>query len=79
MDVVKNILEKTKSENYKYVVESLLESYHQLGFNKSTSTNFLLTFVHLNNFPFNLCDVSDEPGERFHQDINVIEERYKGQ
>ena len=29
-------------------------------------------------FPDNLGDVSDEQGERFHQDISVIETRYQG-
>ncbi len=29
---------------------------------------------HLDKFPENLCDISDEQGERFHQDM----ERYQG-
>ena len=33
---------------------------------------------HLDFFPDNLGDVSDEHGERFHQDISVIEKRYQG-
>ena len=33
---------------------------------------------HLDFFPDNLGDVSDEQGERFHQDISVIEIRYQG-
>ncbi|KAL7630004.1 UNVERIFIED_CONTAM: hypothetical protein RMT77_019877 [Armadillidium vulgare] len=33
---------------------------------------------HLDNFPENLGDVSDEQGERFHQDIKTMEERYQG-
>ena len=33
---------------------------------------------HLNRFPENLGDVSDEQGERLHQDIKVMEERYQG-
>ena len=33
---------------------------------------------HLDFFPSNLGEVSDEPGERVHQDISVIEGRYHG-
>ena len=33
---------------------------------------------HLDNFSENCGDVSDEQGERFHRDINVMEERYQG-
>ena len=33
---------------------------------------------HLDRFPENLGDLSEEQGERFHQDIKIIEERYQG-
>ena len=33
---------------------------------------------HLDRFPDNLGDVSEEQGERFHQDIKVMEDRYQG-
>ena len=33
---------------------------------------------HLNLFPKNLGALSDEQGERFHQDISEMEERYQG-
>ena len=33
---------------------------------------------HLDRFPENLGDFSDEQGERFHQDIKTIEKRYQG-
>ena len=32
---------------------------------------------HLDDFPENLGAVSDEQGERFHQDLKVIEVRYQ--
>ena len=35
-------------------------------------------FSHLDRFPENLGDVSDEQGERFHQDIKEMEIRYQG-
>ena len=33
---------------------------------------------HLDNFPENLGDYSEEQGERFHQDIKEMERRYQG-
>lgn len=33
---------------------------------------------HLDFFPENLGDESDEHGERFHQDMATIEKRYQG-
>ena len=37
-----------------------------------------LLHSHLDFFPANLCAVSDEHGERFHQDIKEMEKRYDG-
>ena len=34
--------------------------------------------LHLDFFPPSLGAISDEPGERFHQDITVMESRYQG-
>jgi hypothetical protein len=34
---------------------------------------------HLDFFPDNLGAVSDEHGERFHQDVSALEKRYHGQ
>ncbi|GBP55475.1 hypothetical protein EVAR_42651_1 [Eumeta japonica] len=33
---------------------------------------------HLDRFPENLGDMSEEQGERMHQDLRVMEERYQG-
>jgi hypothetical protein len=44
--------------------------------NMSTKLHFL--HAHLDYFPENLGDVSDEHGERFHQDILIMEKRYQG-
>ena len=35
-------------------------------------------YLHLEFFPENLGAVSDEYGERFHQDIQAMEESYQG-
>ena len=74
-DVVPNFLGNRKAENYEEMVRRLLRSYHQLGCNMSIKIHFL--FSHLEQFPDNLGDYSDEQGERFLQDLNVMEERYK--
>ena len=54
----------------------MLQSFHDLGANMSIKVHYL--FNHLDRFPENLGDVSDEQGERFHQDIKHMEERYQG-
>ena len=33
---------------------------------------------HISDFSDNIGDVSEEQGERFHQDIKVMEQRYQG-
>ncbi|CAK9801864.1 hypothetical protein ANTPLA_LOCUS2983 [Anthophora plagiata] len=58
------------------IVEDLLQKYARIGVNMSLKINFLQS--HLNFFPENLGDVSDEHGERFHQEIKTIERRYQG-
>ncbi|KAI6651376.1 hypothetical protein LOD99_5343 [Oopsacas minuta] len=46
------------------------------GCNMSTKVHFL--YSHLDKLPENLGAVSDEQGERFHQDLMTMEERYQG-
>ena len=74
VSVVENFLGNTKSDDYRNVVETMLENYHKLGCNMSIKVLFLNS--HLEQFPDNLGVVSDEQAERFHQDIKVMEERY---
>ena len=76
VDVVKGFLGKNKSPDYQERVNFLLRSFQDLGANMSIKVHFL--FSHLDHFPINLSDVSDEHGERFHQDIKTMEERYQG-
>ena len=42
----------------------------------SIKVHFL--FSHLDKFPKTVGSVSDEQGERFHQDLMTVEERYQG-
>ena len=73
--VVENFLGNTKSDDYRNIVETMLEKYHKLGCNMSIQVHFLSS--HLEQFPDNLGAVSDEQAERFHQRIKVMEERYQ--
>jgi hypothetical protein len=54
-------------------VQSLLTLHKAMGFNMSPLSRVTLGF----SFPENLGEVSDEHGERFHQDIMAIEKRYQ--
>ncbi|KAI6647766.1 hypothetical protein LOD99_8607 [Oopsacas minuta] len=54
----------------------MLVSYQALGCLMSLKFHFLQ--AHLDNFPKNLGDMSEEHGERFHQDIKTMETRYQG-
>lgn len=74
--VIKGFLGKNKDENYEALVQQLLVAYEALGYRMSLKIHFLHS--HINFFPENLGDVSDEMGERFHQDIRTMETRYQG-
>ena len=54
----------------------LLAAYKEMGCRMSLK--MLFRHSHLEFFPENLGAVSDEQGERFHQDIQAMEERYRG-
>ncbi|UYV78509.1 hypothetical protein LAZ67_16001816 [Cordylochernes scorpioides] len=75
-NVCKNFLGNVMAENYRDLVNELLLSYKALRCNMSLKIHFLHS--HLDFFPENLGAVSDEHGERFHQDISSIKKRYQG-
>ena len=75
-NVVQNFLGNKKADNYEEIVEELLMSLRDLGCRMSIKVHYLHS--HLDSFPENLGDVSEEQGERFHQDIKTMEERYQG-
>lgn len=75
-DVCTNFLGKFRSEDYADRVTSMLKNLEVMGCNMSLKIHFLND--HLDFFPESLVDVSDEHGERFHQDISRIEKRYTG-
>ena len=57
-------------------VDELLKSFQELGARMSIKLHLLRS--HLDCFPQNCEDSSEEQGERFHQDIRVMEERCQG-
>jgi len=73
--IVKKFLGKQKDLNYRNIVSKMLDAFKNLGCNMSLKVHFLNS--HLDYFPENLGDVSDEQGERFHQDIAQMEKSTK--
>jgi hypothetical protein len=73
--VVKNFLGNKKADNYTHLVEDMLFHFNRLGCNMSVKAHYLQS--HLDCFPENLGDLSEEQGERFHQD-KKMEARYQG-
>ena len=65
-------------ENFKEVgpIAEMLNTYKTLGCKMSLKVHF--SESHLDFSHKHLRDVSDEHGEPFHQDISVMENRYKG-
>ncbi|KAJ8877958.1 hypothetical protein PR048_022421 [Dryococelus australis] len=54
----------------------MIVAYRTLECNMSLKVHFLHS--HLDSFPGNCRDVSDEHSERFHKDIMTIEKRSEG-
>jgi hypothetical protein len=73
---VKNFLGNKKADNYTHLVEDMLFHFNRLGCNTSVKVYYLHS--HLDRFPDSLDDLSEEQGERFHQDIQTMEARYQG-
>ncbi|GBP15449.1 hypothetical protein EVAR_9240_1 [Eumeta japonica] len=74
--LVHNFLGNKKSMDFSHHVEELMCQFQKLGCNISIKLHFLHN--HLDYFPSNLGDLSEEQGERFHQDLRTMEERYQG-
>ena len=73
--IVKNFLRNTTADNYKELVEDMLFNFKNLGLKMSIKVYYL--FCHLDRFPKNLGDLSEEQGERFHQNIMVMKKDTK--
>ncbi|GBM60405.1 hypothetical protein AVEN_154335-1 [Araneus ventricosus] len=65
-----------KAENYEDLVGDMVKCFRVIGCNMLLKLHILDS--HLNFFPQNLGAISDEHGERFHQDISMFEKRFSG-
>ena len=74
--VCHGFLGNTRLLDYQECIEKLLQSYENMGCHMPLKIHFLRS--HLNFFPPNMEAVSDEYGERFHQDITKMERNYQG-
>ncbi len=74
--VTNNFLGNVKAANYEEIVTEMLHNFRNLGCHMSIKVHYLHS--HIDQFQHNLGDLSDEQGERFHQDIKNIEKRYQG-
>lgn len=75
-NVIENFLGNEKTPNYTEIVSDMMQNYKELGCLMSLKMHYL--FSHLDYFPQNLGDFSEEQGERFHQDIKNKEKHYQG-
>lgn len=73
ISVLQNFLGTHKAENCKDLINEVIMPYTVLGCKMSLKMHML--DPHLDFFPANLGAVSDEEGEKFHQDISLIEKR----
>ena len=70
-----NFLGNKRDKNHEKIVKDLIVNYHAMGCLMNLKVHFLDS--HLEYFPENLGDYSEEQGERFHQDIKEMERRYQ--
>ena len=71
-----NFLGNHKSADYVYIMRQCVEGYRLMGCNMSHKIHLLDSRIGL--VPENLDAMSDEHGDRFHQDNSVMEYRYQG-
>lgn len=74
--VIENFFGNNKSPDYENIVKEMLDNFKALGCRMSPKIHFL--HAHLDFFPKNLGAMSEEHGERFHQDLRLMEIRYMG-
>ena len=74
--VMNNFPGSNKARNYAEIINNMLTAFRNLGCNMGVKMHYL--FSHMNRFPENLGSMSDEQGERFHQDLKEMEIRYQG-
>lgn len=75
-NVIHNFLGNKKADNYEILVADMMRAFKELKVDMSLKIHML--FSHLEFFPENLGEVSDEHGEKFHQEMSDMEKRFKG-
>jgi hypothetical protein len=75
-EVVNTFLRNIKDPLYKEIVRNMLNKFKLLVCNINLKLHFLAS--RLDYFPPDLGVVSEEQGERFHQDLKDVERRYQG-
>ena len=68
--VVKDSFGSRRPQNYMSLVETMLANFQALDEPMSIKLRYL--FCHLDHFSENLEEMSEEQGERFHQDIKAM-------
>lgn len=74
--VCANFLGRKKSPDFSDGMQKLLNAYKEMGCCMSLKVHFL--HFHLDFFPENLSEVSNEQGECFHQETKPMEHHYQG-
>ena len=75
VSVTQNFLSNRKADNYHVLITTMLLAYRDLECKMSIKLHFLHS--HLDEFPSSPGAVSDEQGERFHQDLMAMEHCYQ--
>ena len=73
--IVEGFLGKHQRDDHAMLESNLIRSCEKLGCRIFLKLHFL--YSHLDFFRDNLGNVSEEHGERFHQDIQVMEKCYQ--
>ncbi|GBM11241.1 hypothetical protein AVEN_267813-1 [Araneus ventricosus] len=73
--IIASFLGNKKDSNYKSIAEEMIKNFKILGCSISLKVHFLDS--HLDYFPENLGQVSEQQGERFNQDMKQMKRRYQ--
>ena len=73
--VIANFFGNHRSSLYQKVVDELMENFHQIGVCMSVKMHFL--WFHVDYFPENRGNFSEEQGQHFHQGISDMEKHYQ--
>ena len=77
VSVVKGFLGNHKADDFREIVEKLVDTYEKMGCRMSLKLHILHS--HIDEFKDNMSDYSEEKDERFHYEVKLFEVRYKGQ